>query len=263
MGPDNLIQMVENSILELQSLKNDFIEFTTILVKYSDKDYGEIFIEFFENLLQFYEDNDLRLDSGNAINELVIDNYRFFNYDLFLNFASTLIKNQNYKLLADIVKTDFIVTRNWNRKADATNFEEFRKYNYTISELKKQKLKSNRTSLVADLIKKYCTLQKFEDLVRTDIILYYLRLFYPNKIQFNEQWMPETSVFASRDIEIFPKIISKRYFEKIKVLFDVESAEQLREKIDSLEDKDDARSYKYRLPRLRYGLKYDELAKYN
>ena len=28
VGPDNLIQMVENSILELQSLKNDFIEFS-------------------------------------------------------------------------------------------------------------------------------------------------------------------------------------------------------------------------------------------
>jgi len=260
---ENFINEVEKSILELQALKNDFIEFTITIFKYSNEDYEEIFIEFFESFLQFYEDNDLRLDSGKSLNDLRVDNFRFFNYDLFLNFSNSLIKNQRFKLLAAIVKTDLIVTRKWNRKAEATNFEEFRKYNYTLNEFKKQKLNSNRISLVADLIKQHCKTPKFEDLIRTDIILYYLRLFYPSKIRYNESWVPETSALASSQIEIFPKIISKRYFNKIKVLFDIDSVEELKEKILSLEDKDDIKSYNYRVPRLHYALKYDELAIYN
>lgn len=258
----NIIEKVEKGINELQALKNDFIEFTQILVKNSNSDYSEILITFFEDLIQFYEDNDLRLVSGTGLNDLAVDNFRFFNYDFFLSFSSILIENNKFKLLAAIVQTDFIVVRKWNKKAEATNFQEFRKYNYTLNEFKNQSVNPKRVSVVADLIRKYATILKFENLKRADIVLYYISLFYPNKTAFSEKWFPETSCYNSFHFEVFPKIISKRYFEKIKFLFDVENVEELKTKLEELEEKDNIQTGYFKIPSIKSGFKFEEMGIY-
>lgn len=260
---NNFIDKVELSIEQLQPLKLDFIEFLNVISKYSTEEYGELLVEFLEDLLQFYEDNDIRLESSNSLNDVLNDNYRFFNYDLFLNLISVLIKLEKFRTLNLIYRSTFIVTKKYNNKAEAENFVNFRNYNYTLNKYKNQTINPKRISVVADLIKKYSTVVKFEQNKNSDILNYYMSLIYPKDNGFIDSWFPETSCYNSwYNTELFPKIISKRYFEKVKFLFNVEDIESFKELINKVKEKDNIQRGHHRVPKIEIGLNLENVGKY-
>ncbi|PZT98089.1 MAG: hypothetical protein DI622_22665, partial [Chryseobacterium sp.] len=216
----NFIDKVEKSIDDLQALKNDFLDFINVICKFSSESFENDIFDFFENLLQTFEDNDILLVSGNSLDSLSHDNFKFFLYDLFLSIISTLIKYEKFEEISILVKNNFIISRK-SGKTDVVNFVKFRTYNYTLNEFKNRSINPKRISVVADKIKQYATIMNFKDLKEADLLLYYLSLFYPGKNQFFKYWFPETSCYNSFDVTILPKIISKRFFEKVKIIFNV------------------------------------------
>ena len=260
---NNFIEKVELSIEQMQPLKNDFIEFLSTICKYSEEDYGEFLLDFFESLLQFYDDNEIRLESGNSLNDLINDNYRFFNYDLFISFVSTLIKFEKFKMLNFVFKNNFFVTRKNNSKPEISNFVILRKYAYTLNEHKNQTINPKRISVTADLIKKYSTLIKFEENIASDVLIYYMSLIYPDKSSYLGNWFPETSCYNSWYKELFPKLISKRYFEKVKLLFDVTDVEQYKAKIKEIANTENIQRGHFNIPSIQIGLNIENVATYN
>ncbi len=204
----------------------------------------------------------MRLESGNGLNDVIYDNYRFFNYDLFLSFVSTMIKLEKFKTLNKIYRSSFIVTKKYNNKAEPINFIDFRKYNYTLNEFKNRTINPKRVSVVADLIKKYSTIIKFEENKSSDILSYYMSIIYPANSGFVDTWYPETSCYNSWYFDLFPKIISKRYFEKIKFLFNVEDIKSYKELINQVKDKDDTQRGYYKIPKIENGLNFENVGKY-
>lgn len=81
----DLIELVEKSIASMQVVNNDFIAFVDTVASNSECN-GKLFVDFFEKLLQYYEDKDIELASSTDSWHLRNDNYRFFNYELFLSF---------------------------------------------------------------------------------------------------------------------------------------------------------------------------------
>lgn len=63
-------------------VNNDFINFLET-VSANDECKGEQFVDFFENLLQYYEDNNINLATSNSLSHLVNDNYRFLTTNCF------------------------------------------------------------------------------------------------------------------------------------------------------------------------------------
>lgn len=78
----DLIEMIEKSIASMQVVNNDFITFVETVASNSECN-GKQFVDFFEKLLQYYEDKDIELASSTDSWHLCNDNYRFFNYELF------------------------------------------------------------------------------------------------------------------------------------------------------------------------------------
>lgn len=265
INTNNFIEKVELSIEQMQPLKNDFIEFLNVVSKYSDEDFGEIFLVFFERLLQFYEDNEVRLTSNNNLQDAINDNYRFFNYDLFISFVTVLLKNEKFKTLNFIYKNNLFVSKTHTSKPEILNFAMFRQYVYTLNEFKNQSINPKRISVVADFIKKYSTIIKFEDNITSDLLNYYMSLFYPSKSEsfMRTEWFPETSCYNSWNYELFPKIISKRYFEKMKPLFEVNDVTEYKNKILELAkiEKPD-RGY-FRIPNIKEALNFENVATFN
>ena len=259
LNQTNFIEEVEKSIFSLEALKNDFIEFLNVLFKYSTKSYDEIFVNFFETLLQFYEDNGIILYSSNSFDYLANDNYRYFNYELFLSFSTILLINEKFDLLSTVLRSDYIVTKTRYGRTEASNFVNFRHYNYTLNEFKNR----DRVSVTADLIKQNATILKFDDLKRTDVLLYYMSLLYPNKSTFNNSWFPETSCYNSYPTEILPKLVSKRYFEKIKILFEVKNESEFKKKIEVIIEEDNYRKAYFNIPKITVGLNIDNIGIYN
>lgn len=214
----DLIELVEKSIASMQVVNNDFIAFVDTVASNSECN-GKQFVDFFEKLLQYYEDKDIELASSTDSWHLRNDNYRFFNYELFLSFTAI-----------------------------------FQKHNYTLDYYKNKGYSSS--SQVAILMNNYGS-DKFASWVEVDILLYYLSLIYGKPGDRMSMWYPTLSIY-NRAFEILPKMASMRYFEKAKVIFGVADKDSFKTLIARTKDELQRDAY-HRIPNLKEGLSYDKV----
>lgn len=214
----DLIELVEKSIASMQVVNNDFIAFVDTVASNSECN-GKQFVDFFEKLLQYYEDKDIELASSTDSWHLKNDNYRFFNYELFLSFTAI-----------------------------------FQKHNYTLDYYKNKGYSSS--SQVAILMNNYGG-DKFSSWVEVDILLYYLSLIYGKPGDRISMWYPTLSIY-NRAFEILPKMASMRYFEKAKIMFGVADKDSFKTLIARTKDELQRDAY-HRIPNLKEGLSYDKV----
>lgn len=251
----DLIEMIEKSIASMQVVNNDFITFVETVASNSECN-GKQFVDFFEKLLQYYEDKDIELASSTDSWHLCNDNYRFFNYELFLSFAAIMLKYERFDIIKEVVDTDYCILSNrLGRQIKALNFAEFQKHNYTLDYYKGNNGYSP-SSQVANLMRNYGG-DKFNTWVEVDILLYYLSLIYGKPGDRMSMWYPTLSIY-NRAFEILPKIASMRYFEKAKVMFDVGDKDSFKTLLVRTKD-DLQRDAYHRIPNLKEGLSYDKV----
>lgn len=251
----DLIEMIEKSIASMQVVNNDFITFVETVASNSECN-GKQFVDFFEKLLQYYEDKDIELASSTDSWHLCNDNYRFFNYELFLSFAAIMLKYERFDIIKEVVDTDYCILSNrLGRQIKALNFAEFQKHNYTLDYYKGNNGYSS-SSQVANLMRNYGG-DKFNTWVEVDILLYYLSLIYGKPGDRMSMWYPTLSIY-NRAFEILPKIASMRYFEKAKVMFDVGDKDSFKTLLVRTKDELQRDAY-HRIPNLKEGLSYDKV----
>lgn len=252
----NLVDMIEKSISSMQVVNNDFICFVETVASNEDCK-GQYFIDFFEKLLQYYEDNEIDLATSTESWYLVNDNYRFFNYELFLSFVSIMLKNERFDILKEVVDADFCILSNrLGRQVKALNFTEFQKYNYTLDYYKRGVENSNAISETANLMEKFAG-SKFAEWVESDILLYYLSLLYNHSQTSSFHWYPTLSIY-NRSFEILPRLVSKRYFDKAKILFGVADKDSFKTVVSRLKDELDRDGF-HRIPEIKQGLSVDKI----
>lgn len=251
----DFIEMIEKSIASMQVVNNDFITFVETVASNSECN-GKQFVDFFEKLLQYYEDKDIELASSTDSWHLCNDNYRFFNYELFLSFAAIMLKYERFDIIKEVVDTDYCILSNrLGRQIKALNFAEFQKHNYTLDYYKGNNGYSS-SSQVANLMRNYGG-DKFNTWVEVDILLYYLSLIYGKPGDRMSMWYPTLSIY-NRAFEILPKIASMRYFEKAKVMFDVGDKDSFKTLLVRTKDELQRDAY-HRIPNLKEGLSYDKV----
>lgn len=251
----DLIEMIEKSIASMQVVNNDFMTFVETVASNSECN-GEQFVDFFEKLLQYYEDKDIELASSTDSWHLCNDNYRFFNYELFLSFAAIMLKYERFDIIKEVVDTDYCILSNrLGRQIKALNFAEFQKHNYTLDYYKGNNGYSP-SSQVANLMRNYGG-DKFNTWVEVDILLYYLSLIYGNPGDRMSMWYPTLSIY-NRAFEILPTIASMRYFEKAKVMFGVGDKDSFKTLLVRTKDELQRDAY-HRIPNLKEGLSYDKV----
>ena len=257
----DLVDLIEKSIDSMQVVTNDFINFLET-VSANEECKGEQFVDFFENLLQYYEDNNIALPTSDSVSYLVNDNYRFFNYELFLSFASIMLKHQRFDIIRDVVSADFCILSNrMGREVMPLNYVEFQKYNYTLDRFKKNLTNSNLISEAATLLKSKMEGKLFEEMVEADILLYYLSLVYTKTEEVYDMWYPELSIYNS-SFTILPKLVSCRYFEKAKVLFGVNDKESFVTLAKGLKDNLQRDGY-HHIPSVQQGLGGDKVCTFS
>lgn len=253
----NFIEVIEQSINEMLPLKNDFLEFIQTVegTPYLTK---ELLSDFFERMLQFYTDNEISLYEGNSLNSIIFDNYRYFNHDLFLSVATLLLDREQFDMLHELVTHHFCIVEERRMSYPLeVSFMRFRTYNYTLNKYKNDRRQLRRISVVADMIKANAVKIRFEDMIRIDLLLYYLSLLYPSKDMFERYWYPELSVYNQQFV-ILPKLASLRYFDKAKVMFGVDTTDQFKNLISSIKEPDLRDGY-HNIPNAVKGLLFDEV----
>jgi hypothetical protein len=98
-------------------------------------------------------------------------------------------------------------------------------------EHRNKRLNLRRASLWADLLKDRCGGSRldFRELMQADFVLYIRICMDILRLGGWRQWWPETLIYAGDDgpFEIFARGQSKRYFQRIGAIFDVEEKDDL------------------------------------
>lgn len=211
------------SIEKMLPLRNDFIDFILVLFKYRDSVDLDQLKEFWEKLLPFT----FRPESVQSWAEIDFDNYRFFNYELMLSFIAVLLQLKKYKEAAYFMHAQYFY-RNDTYELRQNCIEIFNRYARSLDEFRNNRLGLRRVSVTADLIKARATHNDvaFARIQEADLVIHYVTELLVERFG----WFPRTSVYGSRGstTELFDRMVSKQHFEKVKVFFEVDSADELK-----------------------------------
>lgn len=259
LNSDNFINEIEASIITMLPLKDDYLEFISIVAgtQYLT---GELLSDFFERMLQVYVDNEISLYEGTTMDSICFDNYRYFNHDLFLSVVTLLLQKEQFEVIHELVSHHYCIVeeRYMNSVPLELSFMRFRSYNYTLNQFKNEQYQPRRISVVADVMKKNAVKVKFADMVRVDLLLYYLSLIYPSKDMFERYWYPELSAYNSQ-FTILPKLASVRFFNKAKVMFGITDVEQYKILLSSIKEPEIRDGY-HNIPTPMEGLSFGDVA---
>lgn len=254
---DQLNQKVLDGITQIEDLRKEFLSVIELFATSRHPALVRFLPDFFQNLFNLYENLGINLYVGTTPDVLKNDHYRFFNQFLFISLTALLIENQCFDALSAVIHARFKVYNRTNQNIQDVNFVRLRGYNYTLNQYLNNGTQK-RISMTADYIRGFSTPEDFDKMIKADILLYYMSLWNHTKDNiFDTSWIPELSVY-NRDFSVLPLLVSKNYFEKVKVLFDVKTVDEFKILLSETKDSFD-RMGVFRVPRLIDGLMYNNV----
>ena len=165
-----------------------------------------------------------------SFNDTWFDAHSIFVYEMFLYLIGVLIKNEKITNLRTILTSRYLLPESVARQGeDFVSCEEF----YTSAdalEYRNKRLKLNRLSLLADLMKERATRKgiPFRDVMQAELVVLLVSLLTNDM-----HWYPHTLVFSGRRGGRFPLFIraaQHKHFAKLKTITGIASGNELREK---------------------------------
>lgn len=210
----------------------------------------EEFVQFFDKLFRSGEpfDTDLLihfLEQANDFKDKVkyryeaeVEQYKFVINELFLSLAALAIKYKNYQLLGDLIHSKYAVQVSTGRPIKQT-FVLFYQNIETIDTYYKQLKGREFSSAAADLlINRVAPPLTKKLLIEADLTCYYvseLENIY-NSDSIRDHWFPILYVYKeNHQPELIINLTSARHFERVKPLFTVSTADELKSKISLYE----------------------------
>lgn len=220
-------EVIYNKIHDMIGLRDLSIEYIKLLCDYEPNKCAEEIIYLFQNLLYL-------TDKPQGISSWVkeqFNHYQFYLYELFIYMVSILIQNGMFTHLSDITSSMYYFYDD-----SRTKTKTFSAFRFHIRSLKVRNTahKSNRVCSTADLlIERAGNKNIIISLVEADTILYYISIFlYGDEFR---QWVPILYIYEKYQIiNLFAKMISESFFNKVKILFSVNDINEFLEKLDSI-----------------------------
>jgi hypothetical protein len=255
-------EIVLNKIETLRPLRDDLVNFLDVVLSYSPSFEIDEFLNFLERLLGFIANEDWQ--SVNGYGKMRNDHFRFLYYEIFLYITAAMITRGKYKDLATILSNSFVIANEHSSSIISCGFAEFNRFNKALND-NNERLQKGQTSLSANLIKQRATFKAydFNILKECDALLYYVAVVKPEfwaKYQW-PHWFPQTSAYGNYRIFLLEKMVSLKYFNRIKCLFGVENIEELKGKISKViaEDRDGINRWDFVFPRVQQIFNFDQI----
>lgn len=207
-------------------LRNDYAIFLDKLLKSESEFDIDIIIRFFEILPLLLRPQDNR----SSWSDSEFDNFRFFIHEIFLYTIAVGLKNENYKIVEELLYSSYFFQERYDYKTEPQRFDKLYNNVRLIDQYYKQTYSQNFFSPMADLIiKRVPDWMTRDNLIDADLTCYYV-----SEME-NFFWFPLTYVYRTRGkFELFDRIISYRHFEKVKILFNVKTVKELQDKLNEL-----------------------------
>lgn len=227
---DALIKNIEEFI----PFRNEAIQLFITIAQYSPNE------EFIHRLHRFFESLIPYMDKPKNISHWIesdFDNFRFIVHELFLYALAILLRFDRLEQANYLLQEQYYVPENSDGGRNImVSFTAFRQSMRSL-EYRNKRLSLRRLSVRADLLKERCagTGIDFRHLQQADFVA-----FMRAEIEAeNKYWWPETLLYFrdfSSPFEIFARSISKTYFNKAKVLLDIDAPKDLEPLLNSYHD---------------------------
>jgi hypothetical protein len=189
--------------------------------------------ESYDQLFEFLQESIVYLsppDGAVSHYEVDTDNFNFILRELVLYLVAGLIKGKRYAAAARFIESEYA----FRSSPDRSRFRHsgvgiFDHYCRTLDEYRNSRLKLERMSVTADLLKERATVPKlpFRDLIQADLVMY-LRRYFPNPGSCGD-WYPKLVGYAglTGTLELFAKATTETGLRAIKDLLKVASLQEL------------------------------------
>lgn len=214
-------EQIFESITRLKILKNQICEAIILICKYNQHELIANIPSFLEKLLEQCQHK-----TQIKYNTLQFDNIKFFVSEFFLTLLAIFIQYEKYTLFCEFIDRTYIY------KNEHKYFNLFKIQLDSLDYKRNTRLKLNRLSPSYDLLKERCDTREihFNKIMEVDLILWF-RSFREDTCN---HWFPGSLMYFNGydggKLPLFLRAESKTEFEKIKMLFGVDSINELCEK---------------------------------
>ncbi|HKC67924.1 MAG TPA: toll/interleukin-1 receptor domain-containing protein [Bacteroidia bacterium] len=213
-----------NILKSYKPLREDYLKFVDIISSYEIENTEEILIEFLENAPKF---NSPR-ENSSSWSPARFEVFKIIFHEIFIYTIAICLKNKNYKLVADLLYTKYYKKDEY-KKSTPESFSFLYNYNQNLENYSRTFFRKI-TGFGEYMITNLSTNFKKEDIILADTLCYFVSCLNKNNVR--DTWFPNTYLYGkSTDFLFFEKITSEKYFEKIKVLFNINTKLELQEKL--------------------------------
>lgn len=224
----NIGKIIVDNIHEYTSLRNDFLLFVHKLTKMSSSVDFDVFINFLEQLPQL----EFSKNRGGYYS-YEYENFKFFIHEIILYLVAIGLNNKNYDFVESVLYSTYFFKDEYSQNEPKTFSSLYRNIS-SINSYYNQTFSKNFHSPMADLI--ITRLPDFlsnKNIVEADILCFYISDLN------NNHWFPITYVYCDHGkFELFYKMQSKKHFESVKMLFNVNTIEEFKNLLDEKKDND-------------------------
>lgn len=232
--PDDAVM---KSIEEFLPYRNEAIQLFTVVAQYSPTmEFANRIHRLFESLIPYLR----RPPQISHWNESDFDNFRFVIHELFLYTLAIFLKHDQIDQAVHLLATPYYIPENSDYgKNVMAGFKAFQEPMPSMAH-RNHRLKSNRISIRADLLKARCNGMgiDFRHLMQADFIAFMRSEIESDDIY--KRWYPDTLIYLGHHFhgpfEIFARAVSKAHFDRAKTLLPINDRKDLEPLLKSYQD---------------------------
>ncbi|RPD41536.1 hypothetical protein [Chitinophaga barathri] len=219
---------------------------------------SDIVLRFFEKL---FHAKDPPETNGHTSQRYRYEHFVLITEEIFLYTVTISVKYNKYDLLADIFHSRYLLSRD-GRSNDPESFSAFNESYRLIDDYYKKLKGNNYFSVQAEIIMNHLSTGiTRQQIVEADLLCYYIAsirggYYFPRTYVYRDEY--------SRNFEFFNRLVSRKHFEKVKDVFDVENTDELLEKLAELNARGPQRGYPAsfsKIPAPEWFIKNEEIGK--
>lgn len=225
-------KLIFENLTQYTPLRDDYIAFISKLSKGLQEWELDILTRLFEKLPSlFYPE-----EQGGSWSTMQFDNFRFVTHELFIYTISVFLRNEQYAVLDNLFNSRYFIKDRYQAQIKPSSYSSFYlnidSVNAYYEQLQGKKLIDVQAEM---LIKRLPSDFNKIDFIDADLLCYYVGLFS------GVHWFPKTYIYKGEynlSFDFFNRLVSKKHFEKIKSILQLETIEELKNKLEKIKSED-------------------------
>ena len=211
-------------------LREDYLKFVDIISSSQFDVDTDFFIEFFEQA-PFYERPKEKVGSWSSYK---FDIFKIIFQELFLYTIAISLKNKNYSIVADLLFSHYYFKDEYQRKHGNKRFTFLYHYHEHLEDYIRVVYKREHGFGIYCIDNLSTQISK-EDFLLADTLCYFVGILYSTGT-YDNWYLPTCSFLETKSFPLFEKQSSKKFFEKTKILFGVNDADELKKKLNEVKE---------------------------